>query len=150
MEISTLTFDQLTTGLLYQILRLRSEVFVVEQNCVYQDIDDKDEKAYHVLGTSKGELIAYARFFKAGDYLENISLGRVVVHPKYRGRQYGQSLLSAVLNEIKNRFGEHVVEISAQTYLKQFYNDFGFRAVGNEYLEDGIPHIRMLRSPVKS
>lgn len=150
MEISIYTFEQLNTQMLYQLLRLRSEVFVVEQNCVYQDIDNKDLKAHHVLGTLKGELLAYTRFFAPGDYVENASLGRVVVHPDHRGKKLGEQILQDTLNEIKKRFGKISIEISAQTYLTQFYFDFGFRAIGEEYLEDGIPHIKMLRKPAKS
>ncbi|NAS11016.1 GNAT family N-acetyltransferase [Poritiphilus flavus] len=144
MKIEIKRFEELNTTELYAILRLRSEVFVVEQNCVYQDIDAKDEKALHLLGTNKGELAAYTRIFKAGDYAEKASIGRVVVDPGHRGHGYGYEIMKASLKAVKENIKEDEVEVSAQTYLKDFYNSLGFSEVGEGYLEDGIPHIRML------
>lgn len=146
MECKVKTFYELSTEELYQILRLRSEVFVVEQDCVYQDIDNKDQKALHVLGVKNGQVVAYTRIFKPGDYFENTSIGRVVVSPDERQYGYGKEIMKASLQAIEARFPKNTVEISAQSYLLKFYNDLGFTSFGDEYLEDGIPHTRMIKS----
>lgn len=138
-------FKELTTDELYAILQLRSEVFVVEQNCVYQDIDFKDQKALHVLGFKDDKIVAYTRIFKPGNYFENSSIGRVVVKENERKFGYGHDVMKASINAIKNYFKEEKITISAQKYLTKFYETHGFTQVGNEYLEDGIPHIRMDR-----
>ena len=145
MSISwkTKTFDELSTQELYQILRLRSEVFVVEQNCVYQDIDNKDQKALHLFGILEGEIIAYSRLFKPGDYFEFSSIGRVVVAEKKRDKNFGHALIDQSILEIKNRFKVEKITISAQLYLKKFYESHGFIATSAMYLEDDIPHIEM-------
>jgi ElaA protein len=145
MSISwkTKTFDELSTQELYQILRLRSEVFVVEQNCVYQDIDNKDQKALHLFGILEGEIIAYSRLFKPGDYFEFSSIGRVVVAEKKRDKNFGHALIDQSILEIKNRFKVENITISAQLYLKKFYESHGFKATSEMYLEDDIPHIEM-------
>jgi len=139
----TKTFDELSTKELYQILRLRSEVFVVEQNCVYQDIDNKDQKAVHLFGEFEGEIIAYSRLFKPGAYFEFSSIGRVVVAEKYRNKNFGHELIDQSILEIKNHFKEDNITISAQLYLKKFYQIHGFINTSEEYLEDDIPHIEM-------
>ena len=139
------SFKELTTDELYAILQLRSEVFVVEQNCVYQDIDFKDQKALHVLGFKDYKIVAYTRIFKPGNYFENSSIGRVVVKENERKFGYGHDVMKASINAIKNYFKEEKITISAQKYLTKFYETHGFTQVGNEYLEDGIPHIRMDR-----
>lgn len=144
MEISVRTFEELSNSELYQILRLRSEVFVVEQDCVYQDLDNKDQKAIHVFGVKENKVVAYTRIFKPGDYFENPSIGRVVVEKEERKHGYGKVIMQASLNEIGKRFPTCSIELSAQTYLIKFYNDLGFSTFGEEYLEDGIPHIRMI------
>ncbi len=138
------SFDQLSTLEVYKILRLRAEVFVVEQDCVYQDIDDKDQKALHVLGYKNNEIIAYTRLFNVGDYFENASLGRVVVSKPERQYGYGHDLLERSIEAIKRVFKTNTIKISAQTYLRTFYESHGFTQVGEEYLEDGIPHIGMM------
>lgn len=145
IEFKIKAFKELSLQELYQILRLRSEVFVVEQNCVYQDIDGKDEKAIHVIGTYDGKIVAYTRLFKGGDYFENASIGRVVVDANYRDRKWGHDLIRESITGIKDCFGESAITISAQLYLKKFYESHGFVLVGETYLEDGIPHIEMLR-----
>jgi len=145
MKVLLKTFDELSTKELYQILRLRSEVFVVEQDCVYQDLDNKDQKALHVLGIKNDEVVAYTRIFKPGDYFENVSIGRVVVAIEQRKFGYGKEIMKASLAIIEERFPRTPVEISAQSYLLKFYSDLGFSAFGEEYLEDGIPHTRMIR-----
>lgn len=136
-------FEALSTIELYKILRLRSEVFVVEQSCVYQDIDGKDEKSLHLLGSFNGVIVAYARLFKSGDYFENAAIGRVVVAQKYRNRKWGHALISASISGIQDYFGEIQITISAQLYLKGFYEQNGFIQTSEPYLEDGIPHIEM-------
>lgn len=145
MEVAIKTFDQLTTEELYQILRLRSEVFVVEQDCVYQDVDNKDQKALHIIGTKNGEIVAYTRIFKPGDYFNNVSIGRVVVSQNQRKYGLGKQIMQASLAAIDQRFPNQPIEISAQSYLLKFYTELGFKVTGEEYLEDGIPHRRMLK-----
>ena len=145
MSISwkTKTFDELSTQELYQILRLRSEVFVVEQNCVYQDIDNKDQKALHLFGIVEGEIIAHSRLFKPGDYFEFSSIGRVVVAEKHRDKNFGHELIDQSILEINRRFNVQNITISAQLYLKKFYESHGFVATSETYLEDDIPHVEM-------
>lgn len=138
-------FAALSAGELYQILQLREEVFVVEQNCVYQDIDGKDAKAIHVLGIHEGVIVAYARLFKPGDYFDASSIGRVVVAQKFRDRKWGHDLMRASIAAIASEFGETQIVISAQLYLQRFYESHGFAAISETYLEDDIPHIRMRR-----
>lgn len=140
------TFSELTLQELYTILQLRSEVFVVEQDCVYQDIDGKDEKALHVLGFKSDKLIAYTRIFKPGDYFENASIGRVVVKKNERDFKYGYAIMKASMEAIETRFNQRKIKISAQAHLKSFYNNCGFIAFGETYLEDGIPHTAMMRT----
>jgi ElaA protein len=148
MEINTYNFSSLNTDQLYRLLQLRSEVFVVEQDCVYQDIDGKDQKALHVLGTVEGNIVAYTRVFKPGDYLEKAAIGRVVVASDFRKRDLGQAIMQASIAAVENHFNTTAIGLSAQTYLLNFYNDLGFSALGETYLEDGIPHIYMERSPL--
>ncbi|GAA4942254.1 GNAT family N-acetyltransferase [Algibacter agarivorans] len=145
LEIKTKTFLELTKQELYDLLQLRSEVFVVEQDCVYQDIDGKDQKALHVLGCKNEKLVAYTRVFKPGDYFEESSIGRVVVAKNQRQFKYGYDIMNASAEAIKHHFNETTIKISAQCYLKKFYTNLGFVAVGEEYLEDDIPHIAMVR-----
>lgn len=139
------TFQELSPTEIYEMLRLRSEVFVVEQDCVYQDIDNKDQKAFHVLGFKENQLIAYSRIFDAGDYFDLPSMGRIVVQEKERQFKYGHELVAASIQYVLNNFKEKSILISAQTYLIKFYNSHDFQQKGEEYLEDGIPHIKMLR-----
>ena len=138
------TFAELSPQDIYSILQLRSEVFVVEQNCVYQDIDDKDQYALHILLKKDDYLIGYSRIFKGGDYFKEASISRVLVKKKDRNNRHGSLLMELSIKAIKDYFKENIVKISAQTYLKKFYNEQGFDSIGDEYLEDGIPHITML------
>lgn len=138
------TYSELTKDELYSLLQLRSEVFVVEQDCVYQDIDGKDQQALHVLGFKENQLIAYTRIFKPGDYFNQASIGRVVVKENERHHKYGNQIMIVSIQAVKQYFNETTIKISAQCYLKKFYNNLGFKAIGEEYLEDGIPHIAML------
>ena len=130
---------ELSTNEVENIFSLRLEVFVVEQDCVYQDIDGKDQKAKHVLGKKDNEIVAYARIFKPGEYFKEASFGRAVVKKTERGKGIGDEL---VINAIKN-ISDYEIKISAQSYLKNFYGKHGFVAKGEEYLEDDIPHTAM-------
>ena len=145
LDIKVKSFKELTKQELYSLLKLRAEVFVVEQNCIYQDIDGKDEKALHILGFKNDKLIAYTRVFKPGDYFENASIGRVLVIKNERHLKYGNRIMKQSIQAIKNNYNETTIKISAQCYLNNFYNNLGFIAVGTQYLEDGIPHILMVK-----
>ena len=146
IDIKVKPFKDLTTQELYDILQLRSEVFVVEQDCVYQDIDGKDQKALHIIGFKNNKVVAYTRVFKPGDYFEYASIGRVVVSDKEREHKYGYDIMNASVKAIKSYYNETKIKISAQVYLKRFYNNLEFFEVGEEYLEDGIPHVGMIKT----
>ncbi|QQX77636.1 MULTISPECIES: GNAT family N-acetyltransferase [Aequorivita] len=146
MEIEVKNFGELTTKQLYGILQLRSEVFVVEQDCVYQDIDGKDERALHIMGWEDGNLVAYARCFQAGDYFDEASIGRVLVRENYRKMGYGHAITKAAIEAIKTNYKADKIKISAQVYLVIFYESHGFKTYGDRYMEDGIPHIAMIRA----
>ena len=138
------SFESLELSELYALLRLRSEVFVVEQDCVYQDIDNHDQEAKHLLGFSAdGQLIAYVRVLPAGAYFERISIGRVITALSERGKGLGIQLMQEAMDRAIKEWGEHPIQISAQEHLQRFYENFGFHSQGETYLEDGIPHIRM-------
>jgi ElaA protein len=136
-------FTALSTNELYAVLQLRSEVFVVEQNCVYQDIDGKDEKALHLIGEFDDKIVAYARLFRSGDYFENASIGRVVIDPDYRDKKWGHELMQQAISGVEQHFKTKKITISAQLYLQQFYESHGFVVTSETYLEDDIPHIEM-------
>jgi ElaA protein len=138
-------FAALSATEVYQTLQLRSEVFVVEQNCVYQDIDGKDEKALHLIGTINDTIVAYARLFAPGDYFGHASIGRVVVSQEYRAHKFGHTLMKEAIAGIQQHFGTGEITISAQLYLEKFYQSHGFTRHGEAYMEDGIPHIKMMR-----
>lgn len=145
LTITVKPFHEFTIDELYDVLQLRSEVFVVEQDCVYQDIDGKDRKALHVIGTDENKkVVAYTRPFNAGDYFEKASIGRVVVSESARAFGYGHEIIKASMAAIKEEYQTEKIKISAQTYLRKFYNSHGFAQIGEEYLEDGIPHITMI------
>ena len=146
LEIKIKSYKDLTKNELYYSLQLRSEVFVVEQDCVYQDIDGKDQKALHVLGFKDGNLVAYTRLFKPGDYFNEASIGRVVVKQNQRAFKYGYSIMEASIDAVKNYFNTTTIKISAQEYLEQFYTNLGFVKKGDAYLEDNIPHIAMFKN----
>ena len=137
-------FEDLTPHELYAILQLRNEVFVVEQNCVFQDADDKDQNAYHLMGFSN-KLIAYTRLVAPGKIYEQASIGRVVTSPSIRKSGAGKELMQQSVESVYNLFGKQPIKISAQLYLKNFYESFGFKQVSNVYLEDGIEHIYMIK-----
>ncbi len=146
MQLVVKTYTELTLHELYSILQLRSEVFVVEQNCVYQDIDDKDQEALHVFFTKETTIVAYTRLFKPGFYFPNASIGRVIVKQQERAHGYGYQIMEASIAVVSEYFNTSTITISAQTYLVKFYTSLGFTTVGEEYLEDGIPHIEMFKS----
>ncbi|MEO7962230.1 MAG: GNAT family N-acetyltransferase [Ginsengibacter sp.] len=139
-------FDELTNSQLYSILQLRNEVFVVEQNCVYQDCDEKDIQSYHLTGWWEAKLIAYCRIVPPGISYENApSIGRVVTAYSHRKRNIGKQLVAYAINTISDLFGNCKIIISAQLYLQKFYESFHFISAGPVYLEDGIEHIQMVR-----
>ncbi|MDO5607850.1 MAG: GNAT family N-acetyltransferase [Capnocytophaga sp.] len=138
------SFDELTKAELYELLQLRAEVFVVEQDCPYQDLDGKDVRALHVLGKLGGTLVAYTRCFPPGAYFEEASIGRVVVRPSSRKKNYGIQLMEHSIAVVKEHFATSLIRISAQCYLLEFYGSLGFQTDSGEYLEDGIPHKSMV------
>ena len=146
MNFTVKKFQELTTSELYEILQLRSEVFVVEQDCVYQDVDGKDQKALHVLGFKNDKIIAYTRLFDSEQYFDTPSIGRVVVKDVERKYGYGHDLIKASIDAIDYFYRRTEITISAQTYLQNFYESHGFVKVGEEYLEDDISHIKMIRN----
>ncbi|WP_317133625.1 GNAT family N-acetyltransferase [Flavicella sediminum] len=145
IEFFTKTFSELTTDELYELLQVRSEVFVIEQECVYQDIDSKDKNALHVLGILNHEIVAYARIFDKGHYFEEASIGRVVVKKEHRKDTYGHLLMAYAIEAVEKYFEQQPIKISAQAHLEKFYNTHGFVTKGASYLEDGIPHLAMYR-----
>ncbi|HXB09321.1 MAG TPA: GNAT family N-acetyltransferase [Puia sp.] len=142
-------FEQLTTEELYAILRLRSEVFVVEQNCVFLDMDNKDRHCSHLMGWQGELLAAYSRIVPAGISYEETSIGRIVTSPTARRSGIGRELLIQSIDHVYKLYGRRSIRIGAQYYLKEFYASFGFVQKGEIYLEDGIEHVEMLLSVVK-
>jgi len=141
-------FHELTTRELYEISRVRSEIFVVEQEILYNDFDRKDYKAIHLSGFIEEELVAYARIFDKGDYYEDhTGFGRVAVIEKERGNNYGKELVKKCVEVCKKNFDKQEIKISAQAYLEKFYIDLGFERRGEGYMEDGIPHCAMFITP---
>lgn len=144
-EISVKSFLDLNSHELYEILQARNEVFVVEQNCIYQDADGYDEKATHVVVPFEGKLGAYCRILPAGLKYPEWSIGRVLTAKHARGQKLGHILTTTALKAIRDQGGGSI-RISAQAYLQKFYESHGFIRIGDEYLEDNIPHIEMLRA----
>ena len=148
MKFHLKKFDELTLNEFHSILQLRINVFVVEQDCPYPELDNKDKVALHLFafGEDNSEtVIAYTRIFKPGDYYKEAALGRVVVHQDYRQQQLGYELIEKTIEAIETNFKTSTIKIGAQTYLRKFYKSFGFKQVGEAYIEDGIPHIHMLK-----
>jgi len=138
-------FDELSVHELYAILRLRSEVFVVEQNCVFLEMDNKDQECFHLMGLNGDLLAAYARLVPKNVTFSYISIGRIVTSPAFRRKGAGKDLLAKSIDYCEQLFGRQPIKIGAQLYLKQFYEQFGFKQTGDVYLEDGIDHIHMIR-----
>lgn len=136
-------FNELTLEELYEILKLRSEVFVVEQNCIYNDIDGKDLTSSHIMIKENGKIKAYLRALQPGVSYENASLGRVLVSPDARGKGYAKAIVTKGVEYILNNFNTTKITIGAQEYLKNFYSEIGFKPISEVYDEDGIPHLDM-------
>jgi ElaA protein len=142
------TFNELTLKEFHDIIQLRLDIFVVEQDCPYLDLDGKDFKAYHFFGQlddGSEKIVAYTRIFAPGDYFKEASIGRVVVHADYRKDGIGFQLMEKSAEQISILFKVDVIKIGAQLYLKNFYESLGFKKIGEGYLEDGIPHIYMIK-----
>jgi ElaA protein len=137
-------FDELTPAELYAIMQLRIEVFIIEQNCIFQDADDKDQHSYHYLGWDEGKLVAYTRIVPPGISYKEPSIGRVVTSPAARGSGLGRELMQNSIDKCKHLFGNIFIRIGAQEHLKNFYFSLGFVPDSEIYLEDGIQHIEML------
>ena len=142
MELVVKKFKELTIDELYEILRVRVNVFVVEQKCPYEEIDNKDKSAYHVFLKENGEIVAYLRVIKQGVSFEEASIGRVLTTKRKKG--YANIILKEGIKIAKEKFKADKIKIEAQTYAKKLYEKFGFKQISDEFLEDGIPHIKML------
>lgn len=139
-------FPELTVQELYKILQLRNSVFVVEQQCAYQDCDGKDVESFHLTGWSHSQLVAYCRIIPKGiSYPDAVSIGRVLTAPSERRKNIGKELMAKALGEVRNLFGDVPLKISAQAHLRHFYESFAFIPKGGIYLEDGIEHIAMIK-----
>jgi ElaA protein len=141
-------FSELSPDELYAIIRLRNEVFVVEQNCVFQDADNKDQHAHHLMIWDIENLVAYARLLPKGLAYEQMSIGRIISSPVYRGTGAGKLLMAHAIDACRKLFGEGTIRIGAQLYLRKFYESFGFVQTGDMYLEDGIEHVEMMRGDI--
>ncbi len=139
-------FNELSALEMYEILKLRSEVFVVEQNCVFLDMDDRDQFAHHLQGRINGQLAAVVRILPPGLAYQEPSIGRVVSSPLFRRKGVGIELMKKAIEETISLYGEVAIKIGAQLYLKKFYESFGFVQCSETYLEDDIPHIKMIRN----
>ncbi|WP_316831898.1 GNAT family N-acetyltransferase [Pedobacter aquatilis] len=138
-------FSEFSIEELYHVLRLRNEVFIVEQNCPYQDLDDKDQRSLHLLYYVDDQLAAYTRLLPQGISYEDISIGRVLTSAAHRGIGLGKKLMEASIAGCYEKFGPSPIRISAQLYLLKFYQSLGFEKIGEPYDEDGIPHIEMVK-----
>jgi ElaA protein len=138
-------FDELTVHELYAILQLRNEVFAVEQNCVYTDLDNKDQQCWHLMGMEDNKLLAYTRILPPGISYTDPSIGRVVTAASIRKKGIGRELMLRSIDACQKLFGHTSITLSAQLYLKDFYSSLGFTACGSVYQEDGIDHIQMTR-----
>lgn len=139
-------FAELSPYELYAIIRLRNEVFVVEQNCVFQDADNKDQPAHHLMLWDNEHLVAYARLLEPGTAYKEMSIGRIISSPAYRGTGAGKLLVNKAIGLCRDLFGDGPIRIGAQLYLENFYASFGFAKTSDVYLEDGIEHIEMIKN----
>lgn len=142
METKLKTFSELTADELYQILQLRSEVFVVEQECPYQDIDGRDKDSWHFYFLENDEILAYCRILPAGQTFKEASIGRVLVREKARKRGLAHQMMKKVLQNMP--FNAPAISIEAQFYLREFYKSFGFVETSEPFFEDGIKHVNMI------
>ena len=143
MNFQIKKFEDLTADEIYEILRIRSEVFVVEQNCAFQDCDNDDQNSYHIFTAENDRIVSYLRVLKKGISYNEISIGRVLVAKDHRGKGVAKELLIKAIEFIENTLNECEIRISAQEYLKEFYSSLGFEISSDMYLEDKIPHIEM-------
>lgn len=139
-------FEELNPFELYEILQLRNEVFVVEQNCVYNECDGKDLKCLHLWCTLDGKIVAYCRVVPPGVSYSEASFGRIVSKPGYRDLKLGHQMMNYIFQIVENHYHTDTIRISAQVYLEKFYAQYGFEQVSEQYLEDTLPHMEMLRS----
>lgn len=144
MSWSLKAFDALSLQELYSILQIRNAVFIVEQNCAYQDVDNKDLEAYHLFYTKDNAMLAYCRILAPGSSYKEVSIGRVLTVKSARNLGLGRVLMEKSILFIKEKWPRQNIKISAQEYLETFYQGFGFKAQGAAYLEDNIPHVSML------
>ena len=144
MEWIIKRFDQLTTLELYELLKVREEVFVMEQECLYHDLDSKDFNATHMFALEDNQMVCYLRVLDKGVSYDEVSIGRVLTKPAYRRKGYGEQIMARAIDYIENVMGEGKIRISAQAHLEKFYGDLGFEVVSDVYLEDGIEHYEML------
>jgi len=143
---NTRAFKDLSVDEYFEILHLRIEIFVVEQDCPYQEVDEKDRQSFHLFGrTENDKIIAVTRILPHGISYNEISVGRVALKKEYRGKRIADQLMEESFKFIKNEFGEQPIRISAQQYLLNYYRKHGFKQVGEMYLEDNIPHLEMLK-----
>ncbi len=138
------TFNELSPQELYKIMQLRIEVFIIEQKCIFQDADNKDEGCLHLMGFDNENLVAYTRLAPPGYIYEQASIGRVVTSPLYRDKGIGKELMQRSIEICRQQFGNGNIKIGAQYYLTQFYSSFGFKVISDIYLEDGIEHVYMI------
>ncbi len=141
------SYDELNSDELYEILRVRNEVFVVEQQCIYQDCDNKDKMSHHLFLTEDNKIIAYLRILEKGISYDEVSIGRVLVTENHRGKGLAKNIMIEAINFIKNHMNTTEIRISAQAYLLKFYTSIGFKSASDEYLEDDIPHVEMIYNP---
>jgi ElaA protein len=144
MKIIVKRFKELSVEEIYQILKVRADVFIIEQKCIYKDIDGKDEKAIHVLGKENNETIAYTRILQNDEQYNYPSISRVVVKKQNRGEERGKKIMKETIKYIVEELKEKTIVLAAQKYLEKFYRELGFIAEGEEYLEDEIPHQKMI------
>ena len=144
LEWKWAAFDDLSVKQFHDVLQLRSAVFVLEQHCLFQDIDGADSLAMHLLGQHEGQIVAYARCFPAGVKFAEASIGRVLTRRAARGGGLGHALIKEAIASVWRQWGAQAIRIGAQSHLKPFYGDHGFKQVGTAYVEDGIDHIEML------
>ena len=137
-------FSELNVEEVYEILKLRNEVFVVEQQCIYQDCDGKDERSYHLFGKDNGKIVAYLRILEKGISYNEISIGRVLTNQENRGKGLAKQMMVKAIEFIENNLNERIIRISAQEYLLNFYSSLRFVKVSDVYLEDDIPHVEMI------
>ena len=139
------SFQELSLEEFHDIIALRIQIFIIEQNCPYQEVDGKDKLAHHLFFKNEmDEIIAVTRILPQGISYEEVAIGRVVVHEEYRGTGLGNQLMADSMNFVRDKYGDVPVRLSAQKHLENYYGNHGFKSTGKEYLEDGIPHVEML------